>query len=376
LEDLKNHANNVLETGSQVQQNTPKVTIQDSSGKTENQSYDISGYGKLRDANNELKEIKQTTGLDFKQNPFIYGSGYYDSESGLQYMGARYYSPDLERFMAMDSYDLINRYNYANGNPIMFIDPSGHLPVWSILNYLLNGAAAAAGVASAVLSGGATTPIVMGIVGATSGVTGISAQVLNDTGHSGKLSTGLNIASSVLGAVGGAMDILGLAKVGVAMEPEVAAMEGGEEVAIWEDQNPHQAPLNNLAAPPDVVAGPEQPVDISVNGDAGEQDWSVGDHDALNGDRPFGENANTLGRTEEKSSLQRLDKGMSREDFYNSYEPPPFIKFNHALRDGAFGDHASNGKLTFGENGIKMVSSEEKRIEEPQLGEWKEMLDN
>jgi len=129
-------------------------------------------------------------------------------------MGARYYSPDLERFMAMDSYDLINRYNYANGNPIMFIDPSGHS--WkSIFNYILNGAAIAGGVAASALSGGAAAPIVAGIFGIASGAAGMAAQRLKDTGHRGNGSEGLNIASAVLGVAGGAMDILGLAKVGV-----------------------------------------------------------------------------------------------------------------------------------------------------------------
>ncbi|MDC0535829.1 RHS repeat-associated core domain-containing protein, partial [Francisellaceae bacterium] len=70
--------------------------------------------------------------FNFELNPKIYGSGYYDSESNLQYMGARYYSADIQRFMAQDSYNLLNHYNYANGNPVMNYDPDGHLSLSKI----------------------------------------------------------------------------------------------------------------------------------------------------------------------------------------------------------------------------------------------------
>ena len=63
--------------------------------------------------------------INFMINPKVYGSGYYDPESNLQYMGARYYSAETQRFMAQDSYNLLNRYNYANGNPVMNYDPDG-----------------------------------------------------------------------------------------------------------------------------------------------------------------------------------------------------------------------------------------------------------
>jgi len=44
----------------------------------------------------------------------------------LDYCQARYYSPELMRFVNRDTYDVSNRYAYCDGNPVMNIDPSGH----------------------------------------------------------------------------------------------------------------------------------------------------------------------------------------------------------------------------------------------------------
>ncbi len=77
------------------------------------------------------QEIGQFTdpkpiGLSIMQNPFQYSGEYRDSESGLEYLRARYYNPKIQRFIQHDSYQLLNRYGYAKGNPIMQVDPSGH----------------------------------------------------------------------------------------------------------------------------------------------------------------------------------------------------------------------------------------------------------
>ena len=37
-----------------------------------------------------------------KQNPFRYKGYYYDSESGLYYLGSRYYDPEIRRFICAD----------------------------------------------------------------------------------------------------------------------------------------------------------------------------------------------------------------------------------------------------------------------------------
>jgi len=60
----------------------------------------------------------------------------YDKDSGLSYMGGRYYDPMLGRFMGVDpagfnenNLHSFNRYAYANNNPNKFVDPDGHSPV-------------------------------------------------------------------------------------------------------------------------------------------------------------------------------------------------------------------------------------------------------
>jgi RHS repeat-associated protein len=60
----------------------------------------------------------------------------YDRETGLSYMGARYYAPFFGRFLGVDPQEVqpnnlhsINRYSYANNNPNRYVDPDGHSPL-------------------------------------------------------------------------------------------------------------------------------------------------------------------------------------------------------------------------------------------------------
>ncbi len=56
----------------------------------------------------------------------------FDDDTGLSYMGARYYDPVLGRFMGIDPVDFqednlhsFNRYTYVNNNPYKYVDPNG-----------------------------------------------------------------------------------------------------------------------------------------------------------------------------------------------------------------------------------------------------------
>ena len=60
----------------------------------------------------------------------------YDQDTGLTYLGARYYNPLLGRFMGVDpkgfdpeNIHSFNRYTYANNNPYRYVDPDGHTPL-------------------------------------------------------------------------------------------------------------------------------------------------------------------------------------------------------------------------------------------------------
>jgi RHS repeat-associated protein len=56
----------------------------------------------------------------------------FDPETGLQYLHARYYDPDLGRFLTPDTWDPtiaevdINRYAYSGNDPVNFSDANGH----------------------------------------------------------------------------------------------------------------------------------------------------------------------------------------------------------------------------------------------------------
>ena len=66
-------------------------------------------------------------------NEFAYTQGVWDEITGLYYLNARFYNPVDGRFLTQDPYrgsndqpDTWHLYGYCMGNPINFIDPSGH----------------------------------------------------------------------------------------------------------------------------------------------------------------------------------------------------------------------------------------------------------
>jgi len=67
------------------------------------------------------------------ENSYLFTGKQRDNETGNYYLRARYYSPSMARFLSRDSYDGTpadplsqNRYLYARGNPVVYVDPSGH----------------------------------------------------------------------------------------------------------------------------------------------------------------------------------------------------------------------------------------------------------
>ena len=59
-------------------------------------------------------------------NPIRYAGEYFDDESGMIYLRARYYQPEVGRFISEDpAKDGMNWYGYCAGNPVNYIDFTG-----------------------------------------------------------------------------------------------------------------------------------------------------------------------------------------------------------------------------------------------------------
>ncbi len=64
---------------------------------------------------------------------------YYDEETGLHYNGARYYDPEIGRFISSDPTGLedgVNIYGYVAANPIRYFDPDGQAAQAAILCFI------------------------------------------------------------------------------------------------------------------------------------------------------------------------------------------------------------------------------------------------
>ena len=92
-----------------------------------------------------------TTGIAYR-NPIRYRGYYYDTETGLYYLNARYYNPEWRRFISPDSTKYLdpesvnglNLYCYCNNDPVNYADPSGCSIIGTTLLIILSAVVASA----------------------------------------------------------------------------------------------------------------------------------------------------------------------------------------------------------------------------------------
>ncbi len=131
-------------------------------------------------------------------NPIRYRGYYYDTDTGLYYLNARYYDPETGRFISADSTQYLepntinglNLYAYCGNNPVMGYDPYGTWDwgkFWKSVGMIFTAVAA---VVISVTTFGAGTPLAMTLVagvtltaGILTGVNGIATMIEAGTGY-------------------------------------------------------------------------------------------------------------------------------------------------------------------------------------------------
>ena len=162
------------------------VNILDASGNIK-ASYTYNAWGEILSATGDMADI----------NPLRYRGYYFDSDTGLYYLKARYYDPQLCRFINADGLlsttDVIgtNLFAYCLNDPISMADETGNLPFFAIT--------AAIGAVVGAVVGGVVAAKSGGNVWAGIGI-GAVAGALIGTGVG--MATGAALAGSITATTG------------------------------------------------------------------------------------------------------------------------------------------------------------------------------
>lgn len=99
------------------------VQLMDESGKV-TKTYEYDSFG--NEVNPDSKD----------ENPFRYCGEYYDKETEEIYLRARYYQPNVGRFLTRDTYtgeedepESLHLYTYCYNNPVYYMDVTGNKPI-------------------------------------------------------------------------------------------------------------------------------------------------------------------------------------------------------------------------------------------------------
>lgn len=126
-------------------------------------------------------------------------------DTGLYYYGARYYDPELGRFITPDTivqapYDpqSLNRYSYCRNNPVNYVDPTGHFWFVPLIIAAVKGAIIGAAIGAAV------SAATGGDIGKGAITGAISGAIFGGIGSFGLTGTAHTLAHTLGGAASGA----------------------------------------------------------------------------------------------------------------------------------------------------------------------------
>ncbi len=139
--------NNIIAEYTYDKQGNPVTMIKNG----ETYYYHVNGHGDVTALTDESGNIVaqyqydawgniiSMSGTMAESNTIRYAGYKYDNETGLYYLRARYFDSEIGRFLTRDTFhgfeddqQSLNRYAYTKNNPIMYTDPTGHCPWWTI----------------------------------------------------------------------------------------------------------------------------------------------------------------------------------------------------------------------------------------------------
>jgi RHS repeat-associated protein len=169
-----------------------------------------------------------------------------NATTGLYYFNARFYSPQLGRFLSADSVmerpttpQALNRYAFAGGNPLRYVDPSGH----SWYDFVIAAAIFTAIIVFAALSGGAGLAVIALAAGAVG--LGVGAAVAAGQGYSITDANFWNIA--LTGALIGAAVGSGFGQIAIEGGEAEAADAGAQEAESAAESSETASPASSGA---------------------------------------------------------------------------------------------------------------------------------
>ena len=213
------HAGQGLDQFFKVNESTG-VLLQQAQGKTQLHLHRYDAYGKPL----QHHPVNDTE--------FTWNQELTEPETGLTYLRHRFHHPELRRFITRDTVHVDNRYAYAHGDPVNYIDPTGHSAVGRYVGAGVSaglgllGAILAIPTAGASLGLSATSSTVSGVV---SGVAGIAGGALL-AGSQLALDSGNKAVATALTVLGGIADLVALGSIAVAVAPKLVE-KGAELIA-------------------------------------------------------------------------------------------------------------------------------------------------
>lgn len=102
-----------------------------------------------------------------------------DEKTNFTYLRSRMYNPNIRSFLTMDTYNVDNKYNYSDGDPVNKIDPTGHMAKW--VKDLIDVVTISAAVIATISSLGSASEVSVGVVAATETATETATEAATET---------------------------------------------------------------------------------------------------------------------------------------------------------------------------------------------------